>query len=100
LKWKELFLDTGEGGAGERGNPRQPWDGPETFPEYLRLIDPDDRARIAEETERAFLLGEAKNWQATFRRNGLVILARAKAVSPGHVIGVDIDVTGTTASSQ
>ena len=66
---------------------------PVTFPEYLRLIDPDDRQRVAAEAKHVFLMGEAKHWQSTFRRSGRLILARAVAISPGHVIGVDIDIT-------
>ncbi len=66
---------------------------PRTFLEYLRLIDPDDRKRVAAETNRVFMMGEAKHWESTFRRSGCLILARAVAISPGHVIGVDIDIT-------
>jgi len=66
---------------------------PRTFPEYLSLIDPDDRSRIAMETKFVFLMGEVKCWKSTFRRSGQLILARALAISPGHVIGVDIDIT-------
>ena len=66
---------------------------PMTFLEYLRLIDPDDRKRVAAEAKHVFLLGEAKHWQSTFRRSGRLILARAVAISPGHVIGVDIEIT-------
>ena len=66
---------------------------PATFPEYLKLIDPDDRQRVAAETKHVFLLSEAKRWESTFRRAGRLILARAVAISPGHVIGVDIDIT-------
>ena len=66
---------------------------PMTFPEYLRLLDPDDRERVAGETKTAFLMGEAKHWESTFRRSGQVILARAVAITPGRVIGVDIDIT-------
>ena len=66
---------------------------PTTFPEYLRLIDPDDRQRVAAETKRVFLLGESRHWESTFRRANRLIQARAVAISPGHVIGVDIDVT-------
>ena len=66
---------------------------PATFPEYLNLIDPDDRERIAAETKRVFLLGEAKHWQSTFHRAGHLILVRAVAISPGRSIGVDIDIT-------
>jgi|GEM_PF-4296162 len=66
---------------------------PTTFPEYLRLLDPDDRERVAGETKRAFLMGEAGHWETTFQRSGRVILARAVASTPGRVIGVDIDIT-------
>ncbi len=66
---------------------------PRTFPEYLHLIDPDDRQRVAGETKNVFLMGEAKHWESTFRRSGRVIFARAVAISPGRVIGVDIDIT-------
>jgi hypothetical protein len=80
---------------------RRLW-GPETFPEYLGMIRPGDRERVASGALRAFLTGDGAGgasdalprWEATFRRGGLVILARAKAVSPGYVVGVDIDVTG------
>lgn len=52
---------------------------PTTFPQYLALIDPDDRNRVAGETKRALLMGEAKHWESTFQRSG-------------RVIGVDIDI--------
>lgn len=80
-KWKELFGDGGDGGE------------PRTLREYLRLIDPDDWERVTAETTRAFLFDSTGYWQSIFRRGGRVILARAAALSPGHVIGVDIDVS-------
>ena len=66
---------------------------PVTFPEYLHLIDTNDRRRVAGETKCVFLTGEAKCWESTFRRSGRLILTRAVATSPGHVTGVDIDIT-------
>ena len=33
---------------------------PTTFPDYLKLIDPDDRQRIAAETKRVFLMSQTK----------------------------------------
>ena len=66
---------------------------PMTFPEYLQLIRPDNRERIAGETKRAFLMSEARHWESTFQRSGRLILVRAFAMTPGRVIGVDIDIT-------
>ena len=43
---------------------------PTTFPQYLALIDPDDRKRVAGETKRAFVMGEAKHWESTFQAIG------------------------------
>jgi hypothetical protein len=92
VEGRELRVEGREFGA------RGLW-GPETFPEYLAMIEPGDRERVAAGASRAFLTcggagGALPRWEATFRRGGLVILARAEAVSPGHVVGVDIDVTG------
>ncbi|MBN1910944.1 MAG: hypothetical protein JW818_14455, partial [Pirellulales bacterium] len=67
---------------------------PKTFPEYLRLIDPSDRRRIAVETAHAFLLTTPlRPWHSTFYRSGRLILALATPVSPGRVLGLDIDLT-------
>ena len=66
---------------------------PTTFREYLALLDPDDRERIGGEVLEVFLMGKAKHWESTFQRSGRVILVRAVAISPGRVIGVDIDIT-------
>ena len=66
---------------------------PERFTEYLGLIDPSDRERVAGEVLRIFLCGEGNRWESRHRLAGRVIISRAVAVRSGRVIGADIDVT-------
>ena len=66
---------------------------PERFTDYLALIDPSDRERVAGEVLRIFLLGEADRWESRHRLAGRVIISRAVRVRPGRAIGADIDIT-------
>ncbi len=66
---------------------------PERFTEYLALIDPSDRKRVAGEIKRIFLLGEGNQWESRHRLAGRVIHSRALAAEPGRVVGVDMDIS-------
>ncbi len=65
---------------------------PNRFADYLALIDPSDRDRVASETERIFLLGEGDRWESRHRLAGRVVVSRAVLVRPNRVVGADIDV--------
>jgi len=65
---------------------------PDRFSDYVTLIDPSDRERVASETERIFLLGEGDRWESRHRLAGRVIVSRAVLTRPNRVIGADIDV--------
>lgn len=66
---------------------------PERFTEYLALIAPSDRERVAGEVLRAFLLEETDQWESRHRLAGRRVICRAEAVGPGRVVGVDLDVS-------
>jgi hypothetical protein len=66
---------------------------PERVTQYLALIDPSDRERVAGEMKRIFLLGEAERWESRHTLAGRVVISRAIRVRPGRAIGADIDIT-------
>ena len=66
---------------------------PERLTEYLALIDPADRERVAGELKRVFLLGEVDRWESRHRLAGRTVVSRAIRVRPGRAIGADMAVT-------